>query len=329
MSGGWPQQPGQQGGGYGQPGQYPQHPQQQPPFPQQHGYPQQPGHPPQQPGYPPPGAYGPPGHPYGQPTPPPRRNNRIALWAAVAVVVVGAGVGGFVLLNKDDDDKDTAKSGPTSVGTAKPGASGGGKSGQPGQPGQSAEPIDRPMVFPAAPPTDAGAKFNATNDGKTWPKACEMLSDAQIGSVVKGATIKTRKPDTTVSVKYDFPGAADNQCNFDLAVPDPNNPKYPTYAKIELTLHEVSTPAIAKGHYGDTKKSRGRKPFGTFEELGTKLGTDDAFRDDAYIYFHKGPYYVQLYMASGLSGPGGARLPSDDAVKQYGPTLIGYLVARM
>ncbi|MFI6980841.1 hypothetical protein ACIBSV_19930 [Embleya sp. NPDC050154] len=316
MSGGWQQGPG------GPPhGQYPQ---QQPGFGQQQGYvPQQPGYPPPQPGYGPPGHYGPPGRPYGPPDPP-RRGNRLALWAAIAVVLVGAGVGGFVLLNKDDDS-DTAKPNPTSVA---PAASGGGKSGD-SKAGQSAEPLERPMVFPAAPPADAGAKFNATNDGKTWPKACDMLSDAQIGKVVKGATVKTRKSDTTVSVKYDFPGAADNQCRFELSVPDPNNPKYPSYARIELTLHEVSTPATAKGHYGDTKKNRGRKPFGVFEELGTKLGTDDAFRDDSYIWFHKGPYYVELYVSSGLEGPGGAKLADDDAVKQYGPTLIGYLVARM
>ncbi|MGC0415213.1 hypothetical protein [Embleya sp. AB8] len=328
MSGGWPQQggPGQYGGGYGQPGQ---HPQQQPGFAPQQGYPQQQGYPPQQPGYPPPGPYyGPPGHPYGPP-PPPRRGNRLVLWVVVVAVLIAGGVGGYLLLNKKHDGSDTAKPGPTGAGPGVPGASGGGGSGPGGSAGQSAAPLDRPMVFPAAPPADAGSKFNATNDGKTWPKACDMVSDAQIGKVLKGATVKSRKSDTTVSATYDFPGAADNQCEFTLDVPDPNNPKYPTYARIELTLHEVSTPPIAKGHYGDARKSRSRKPFGTFEELGTKLGTDEAFRDDAYLYFYKGPYYVELYMSAGLTGPGGARLPSDDAVKQYGPTLIGYLVARM
>ncbi|WP_439676022.1 hypothetical protein [Embleya sp. MST-111070] len=327
MSGGWqqqPQQPGQHGGGYGQPGQYPQ----QPGYPAgQQGVPHQQGYTPQHPGYPPRGGYGPPGQPYG-PQGPQRGGNRSVLWIAVVLVLIAAGVGGFLFLKKDDDSKDTAKSGSQSSGApVAPGASGGGKSGGPG--GQSAAPLQRPMVFPAAPPADAGPGFNATNDGKSWPKACEMLSDAQIGKVIKGATVKTRKPDTTVSVKYDFPGAADNQCDFDLAVPDPNNPKYPSYAKIELTLHEVSTPATAKGHYGDTKKNRARKPFGEFEELGTKLGTDDAFRDDSYIYFYKGPYFVELYVHSGLTGPGGAKLADDDGVKQYGPTLIGYLVARM
>ncbi|WP_406284283.1 hypothetical protein [Embleya sp. NBC_00896] len=264
---------------------------------------------------------------------PPRRGNRLVLWIAVVVVLVAAGLGGFLLLNKDDDSN-TANAGASESG--KPGASGGGTGTKGGDAkggdskgGASAAPVDRPMVFPAAPPADAGPKFNATNDGKTWPKACEMLTDTQIGKVVKGAKVKSKKPDTTVSVKYDYPGAVDNQCTFSLEVPDPGEAKYPSSARIELTLNEVGTPATAKGHYSETKRDRTRKPFGVFEDLGTKLGTDDAFRDDAYIYFYKGPYFVQVYLSSSASGPGGARLPYDDFAKQVGPTLIGYLVARM
>jgi len=249
------------------------------------------------------------------------------LWVGVAVIVVAAGVGGFVLLS-DDDDKPTTTD-VASTGTAKPGTSGGGST-EKAKGGESEEPkLDRPMVFPPAPPTNAGPKFDATKDAATWPKACEMLTDAQIAEVFPGAKVEERKSETTVSAPYDYPGAADNQCSFDLEIPDPASPDMPTYGKIELVLNEVSTPAAAKGHYSEYKRDRQRSPFGVFEDLGTRLNTDDAFRDDAYIMFYKGPYYVQIYITSGLDGPNGEDLPYDDAVKQYGPTLIGHLVARM
>ncbi|GCD94442.1 hypothetical protein [Embleya hyalina] len=278
------QYPGPQGPGYPPPGQY------------GGGQPGQYGPPPGQ--YGPPPGYGPPGYPPPQP-PRPNRRKQIFSWIAVVAGGTAATVVAALLINGSDGKKNEAVKLPPTESARKlesfdPNAVNNTSTAAPSQAASR----------PAAPPAPKqGDRFAATNDPKTWPDACDLVTDEQIklavpkaGKIEKYGVIADKG-----SWVRENPPIRSTQCEYtveDTALHDQLSP-----LKLQIRISYIGDAAESETRYsGELSRSQKGPAFMQFKDYAKTLGMDGAFYSGDNMYMRKGGYYLVFAKTGGGSG---------------------------
>jgi hypothetical protein len=280
-----------------------QYPGQGPGYPPQGGYGQQP--PPGQYGgpgqYGPPPGYGPTGYPQPYPPEPPRPNRRkqVFSWLAVLAGGTAATVIAALLINGTDGKKNEAVKPPPTESVRKL------ESFDPNAVANT--PTVAPSVAesrPAAPPAPKqGNRFAATSDPKTWPDACDLVTDEQIRLAVPKAG-KIEKYGTIATNGYwkaENPPIRSTICQYtveDGALKEQLSP-----LKLEVRLHFAGDPTYAQQQYASELSGGQKGPaFMQFKDYGKSLGMDAALYKGDGLYMRKGGYLVQFSKTGGGSG---------------------------
>lgn len=351
-SGGYPQQgPGPQGRQQGYPSQG-QQGQQGYPQGQQQGYPQ---HDPQgSRGYPPQGGQqggfqqtG--SHPYpqhsdyghyhqyaqnqGMPAPgngQPGRNRKkvVGTWIAVGSAAVVASVL-VALLGFDDptDKPDAAVSKPPAPVIV-------GESADPGNTDETPPPdattdMTNALVIPSTLPPITGRKFTGVSvDPKTWPKACDMLTDAEILSVVAPeSSVRERKSMLDEMANMLLGGVNDNVC--EVLVDLPNLASYDYPAKITVTSYGYKPPAERSANFAKKKTGQEKTAEGfptQYDDIpAAAVAADSAYRDDTGVAFIKNGFEVWISVSGTVEDSQGEQLKRNTLVRQYGPSLVAVI----
>ena len=339
-SGGYPQQ-GYPQQGYpqqGQPGQqqgYPQQGQQGQPGPQ--GYPQQGS---QQGGFQQTGSqpypqYSDYGHYHqyaqnqGMPGPAqqqPGRNRKkvIGTWIAVGSAAVVASVLVALLGFDDPTDKPkeaaTAPPVPVIVGeTAAPD-----NTAAPSVAPKPGTDLSNELKIPASLPPITGKKFTGVSvDPKTWPKACDVLTDAEILSVVPDAAVRERKSFMGRLSNMFGDNVNDNECEILLDLPNLQSYDYP--AKISIVSYGYKPPAEQRARFAKDKTSQEKTAaaFPTqYDDIpADKIGVDGAFRDNNTMHFIKNGYEIWVIFSGQVEDSQGEPLKGNTLARAYGPSL--------
>ncbi|WP_406297757.1 hypothetical protein OG948_19490 [Embleya sp. NBC_00888] len=327
----------------GQPGQQGQ------PGPPQGGYPQQGGYPPPPAGYPqqqqqPGGFQEPDGYPYPQysqyghyqqyaqnPVPlgpdgrPPRggRSKKvIGTWiAGVTGAVVASIVVAVVGFDDPTDKKDPDAQKPTSAPIVT------GKVAAPSNTaaaGPKKADISNQLKIPDTLPPITGPKISGISvDPKTWPKACDLLTDDEIKSVIPEGTIRERKSFMGRYSNLLGKSVNDNECDITLDLPNQQSSDYP--AKINVTTYGYKTPAEEKAAFAKekTQSETATKAYpDQYDDIpADKIGVDGSFRDNRTVQISKNGFRVWVTLSAQLEDSQGNPLKSNTMVRQYGPSM--------
>lgn len=171
-----------------------------------------------------------------------------------------------------------------------------------------------------------------------WPRACEVLSDAEIKAILPQADGIKRQPVKVTVINFDPLSKADQGttgdvpeggCTFGFGLPD-------TYestgnSSIKLTFTAVADPAlVAKSYADDLARARddATKYHKEFADLGTSLGPQGCYADDlarGNLTCHQGPYAFEVSGTSTARGvgeyPKADRNWSDKVLRQVVRTL--------
>jgi hypothetical protein len=147
------------------------------------------------------------------------------LWAVLIVVVLFAGCAGVGRLLQGRDE---AKPPPSVTYVAKP-------------------PTGTPVKLPA-PDQQSGLVA-----AELWPKACDLVSDADLKAVLPDVTRVERSAGSNIDGSYSFGGGysqssfhpVGNTCRFTLELPKPKD-NYERKATVELELKAVGTDDVAE-----------------------------------------------------------------------------------
>ncbi|MFF7250606.1 hypothetical protein ACFZBU_42860 [Embleya sp. NPDC008237] len=332
MPPGPPGQPGQQGqpgppqggypqqGGYPPPGGFPQQQQQQGGFQEPAGYP-----------YPQYSQYG---HyqQYGQnpiqldPNGRPPRGGRskkvIGTWI---VGVTGAIVASVVVALVGFDDPTDKKDPAAQKTTAAPIVTG--KSAAPqntAATGPKKADITNTLKIPDTLPAITGPKFaNLSVDPKTWPKACDLLTDEEIKTVIPEATIRERKSFMGRYSNMFGKAVNDNECDILLDLPNLQSSDYP--AKINITTYGFKPSADEKTSFAKekTQAETATKAYpDQYDDIpAAKLGVDGAFRDNRTVQISKNGFRVWVTVDAQIEDSQGNPLKGNTMARQYGPTV--------
>ncbi|WP_406284284.1 hypothetical protein [Embleya sp. NBC_00896] len=336
---GYPPVPPMPPGPPGQPGQpgQPAPPQGPPPggYQQQGGYQQPGGY--QEPGHSPYPQYSQYGHyqqyaqnpdqasgPYGGP-PEPGRNRKkvIGTWVAVVSAGIVASILVAVLGFKDP----TEKKDPAADKSQVPAPVATGKVANPtntAATGPKKVDITNELKIPATLPPITGPKVTGiTVDPKTWPKACDLLTDEEIKSVVPESSVRERKSFMGRYSNMFGTSVNDNECDIMIDLPNLQSYDYP--AKINITTYGYKTPAEQKTSFDKekTQQETSAKSFPTqYDDIpADKIGVDGAFRDNTRIEFYKNGFRVWVTVSGQIEDSQGTPLKGNTITRQYGPSL--------
>lgn len=287
-------QPGYGQPGYGQPG---------------YGQPGQPGY---GPGQSFPGQY--PGHP-GPPAPPPRRSKLkpILGWTGVVVGGIISTVVATMIVDAVTD-KDDKKPAVTQAG------------GEPAGP-----PLPEGYVAPSGAPVVNGPKFNSTADTRSWPDACDMVTDLEIKNAIPDATPRRRTGE-----EYDgsLRGAnrpmRDIGCTIELVVPNLRTQSNP--ATIKVSIVTIGDPEQVKTAFMKEKASDGQRSGnidGLFEDLENRLGVDSAYRQSTTLNLLEGGYWITLNIRADTVDTQGQSELQYSWLKRVAPSLVAILNVKM
>ncbi|MFI1384907.1 hypothetical protein [Embleya sp. NPDC020886] len=334
MPPGPPGQPGQQGqpgppqGGYPPQAGFPQ--QQQSGFPQQQG---QPGGFQESGGYPYP-QYSQYGHyqqyaqnpvplgPDGQPPRGGRSKKVIGTWIAG---ITGAIVASVVVALVGFDDPTDKKDPEAQKTTAAPIVTG--KAPAPentAATGPKKADITNQLKIPDALPAITGPKFgNVSVDPKSWPKACDLLTDEEIKQVIPEATIRERKSFMGRYSNIFGKNVNDNECDVLLDLPNLQSSDYP--AKINVTTYGYKPLADEKASF-DKEKTRTETAAKAYPDQyddipAAKLGVDGSFRDNRTVQISKNGFRVWVTLDAQIEDSQGNPLKGSTMARQYGPTV--------
>ncbi|MGC0415211.1 hypothetical protein [Embleya sp. AB8] len=303
------------------PGQYPGYP---PPG----GYGQQP--PPGQ--YGPPPGYGPPGYPQPYPPPtPPRRNRRKQVISWIAVVAGGTAttvIAALMINGTDGRKNESEKPLPTESVRKLESFDPNAVAPAPSAAASVAE------SRPAAPPAPkSGGRFAATTDPKTWPDACDLVTDEQIRLAVPKAGKIEKYGTIANSGKWlrENPPIRSTQCEYtveDGALKDQLSP-----LKFQMQIWFAGDPAEAQSHYASELSGGQKAPeFMQFKDYTTTLGMDAALYKGNAMYMRKGGYYLQ-FSKSGGGGSGvdasGKFVKASDWIPTALPKVVPGIAAKI
>jgi hypothetical protein len=305
------QQPGQppQSGQYGQPGA-----QGQPgqggfretgayPFPQysQYGHYQQYA---QNPG---------PGHPHGPQGPQrPRGRSRKAIgtWLAVVSGSIVAAVIVALLGFKDPTDKNEGSAPTTAPATI---AATGGTGPRNGD-------VSKMLKIPNPLPVVTGPKFtNVSVDPKSWPKPCDLLTDAEITASAPGAKVVGRKASESTAALSDSA-----QCRIKLDLPNLSNPSAPVELVVETDGFKPAEERKSSFARDKTSMEASMRSYPEqYDNIrGSDLGVDDAYRDADTIKFAKNGMALSVRVTGQVKDSAGNAAKSYTLIREYGPSLV-------
>jgi hypothetical protein len=315
-------QPGQPS--YGQPGQQPQQGQYgQPAAPPQQGQPGQGGF--RETGaYPFPqySQYGHyqqyaqnpgPGGPQGPQSPqPPRGRSRKAIgtWIAVVSGSIVAAVIVALLGFKDPTDKKEA-SAPTSA-PATIAATGG--------TGPRNGDVSKTLKIPNPLPAVSGPKFaNVSVDPKSWPKPCDLVTDAEITALAPDAKVVGRKASESTGALSESA-----ECLIKLSLPNLSNPSAPVEVVVRSTGFKPTEERKATFARDKTSKETSARPYPEqYDNIrGADLGVDDAFRDGHTIEFAKNGMALSVRVTGDVKDSAGNAAKTYTLIREYGPSLV-------
>ncbi|MGW9208429.1 hypothetical protein ACWGR4_15760 [Embleya sp. NPDC055664] len=180
------------------------------------------------------------------------------------------------------------------------------------------------LKIPTALPPISGPKITGiTVDPKTWPKACDLLTDEEIKTAIPDATIRERKSRMGRISNMFGNNVNDNECEITFDLPNLQSSDYP--ASISITSYGYKTLADEKASFAKEKTSQERtsKQFpDQYDDIpADKIGVDGAFRDNRTVQISKNGFRVWIILSAQLEDSQGNPLKNNTLARQYGPTV--------
>jgi len=185
---------------------------------------------------------------------------------------------------------------------------------------------------PSAPPAPKkGDKYAVTSDPKTWPDACDLVTDEQIrlvvptaGRIDKYGTIAERgywDRDVTAPIRS-------TTCEYTVEYPDLIDQISPL--KFEMQLHFAAAPDYAKEKYASTL-AYATKGYDDFKDYGTTLGMDATLYRGTTMVMRDGGYFLEFTKTSGGSGvdQAGDFVKATDWLPEAMPKVVAGIAAKI